>query len=126
MRRKERIFWSTPDRVFQTAHTEWLRCATVAFSTACAVHIEDWGWLVVVQLSWLSGRALLAQARGPIIYLPLVSQLSRGIMTVDQHNVLLAQACPMTLKHLPIYVAYYAYIIVLVIKASWLVQQQTN
>ena len=36
--------------------------ATEAFSTTCAVHIED--SLVVVRLSWLSGRAMAGQARG--------------------------------------------------------------
>ena len=34
-------------------------------STSCAVHIEDCeGRMVVVRLSWLSGRTLVAQARG--------------------------------------------------------------
>ena len=36
--------------------------ATEAFSTTCAVDIED--SLVVVRLSWLSGRAMAGQARG--------------------------------------------------------------
>ena len=43
----ERIFRSTPNGVL-TAHTEWLPDVR----------------LVVVRLSWLSGRALAAQARG--------------------------------------------------------------
>ena len=60
----ERIFRSTPNGVL-TAHTEWLPGVTEAFSTICAVHIEDCeGWCMVVRLSWLSGRALAGQARG--------------------------------------------------------------
>ena len=39
------------------------RCATEAFSTTCAVNVEDHG-LVVVQLPYLGGRASAAQGRG--------------------------------------------------------------
>ena len=57
----ERIFRSTPN-MQSSDGTYWVvaRCVTEAFSTTCA---RLWG-LVVVQLLWLSGRKLAAQARG--------------------------------------------------------------
>ena len=47
----------------------YMYCAPVqlrhSFSASCAVHTEDCMWeLVVVRFSWLSGRALVAKARG--------------------------------------------------------------
>ena len=61
----ERILRSTPNGVLM-AHTEWLLDVRLRhFSTTCAVYIEDCEGLVVVRLSWLSGRVLAAQARCP-------------------------------------------------------------
>ena len=39
-------------------------------NTTCAVHIEDCGGMVVVRLSWLNGKALAAQAKFKVVWLP--------------------------------------------------------
>ena len=56
----KRIFQSTPDWVL-IAQTEW---QTEAFSTTCTVQYNILRIVGVVQLLWISGRALAAQARG--------------------------------------------------------------
>ena len=59
----ERIFRSTPNRVL-TAHAQWLPGVWLRHQYhLCSTYRGLWG-LVVVWLSWLSGRALAAQARG--------------------------------------------------------------
>ena len=56
--------------------TYWVaaRCANEAFSTTPAIHSSRGLWrLVVVRLSWLSGRALVAEARCVYWVRPLVT-----------------------------------------------------
>ena len=47
------------------------RHVTEAFNTTCAVHNRGLCGLVVVWLSWPSGRALVAQARGVLSLTPV-------------------------------------------------------
>ena len=67
----EENFPSAPNSVL----TVVAGCVTEAISTICTVHIEDLWELVVVWLSWFSGRALAAQARGVLVSTPSGCQL---------------------------------------------------
>ena len=70
-----RIFQSTINRVL-TAHTEWLPGVPLRHSVPPVQYTYRGLWgLVVVRLSWLSGRALAAQARG-VLELPVTACLS--------------------------------------------------
>ena len=84
----ERIFWSTPNRVL-TAHT-LSGCQVCDWGIQyhlCSIHIDRGLWgLVVTRLSWLSGKALAAQARGVLGSTPRGCRLFRFPLFLP-HNI---------------------------------------
>lgn len=86
----KKIFQLTPNGI-STAHTEWL--SGVWLSIQYHLWSTLWG-LVAVRLSWLSARALVAQARGLLGWTPGDSQpFSLPLFSSRNFLILLCKKC---------------------------------
>ena len=86
----KKIFQLTPNRI-STAHTEWL--SGVWLSIQYHLWSTLWG-LVAVRLSWLSARALVAQARGLLGWTPGDCQpFSLPLFSSRNFLILLCKKC---------------------------------